>query len=264
MFQTTVWQYFAEHGRDMPWRQPAADGNFDSYKIMVSEVMLQQTQVSRVIPKFNQFIAAFPDVDALAQASLAQVLTVWSGLGYNRRAKYLQQAAQMVKHRCNGQLPSDAKVLQILPGIGPNTAAAICVYSFNQPLVFIETNIRAVYLHHFFVGQTGVSDQALKPVIAATLDTQNPRRWYWALMDYGAYLKRAHGNAARRSRHHSVQSKFEGSSRQLRGQVIRLLTRRPLTAHDLQQRIGDDRLPAILQQLMAEGLIHHSGPYFNL
>src|SRR5579883_2245546 len=260
-FQAIVWQYFAQHGRSMPWREPGADGQFDPYKIMVSEVMLQQTQVSRVIPKVNQFMAVFPDIKTLAQASQGDVLRTWSGLGYNRRAKYLHQAAQATMEKYGGTLPHDMEKLKTLPGIGPNTAAAICVYSFNQPLVFIETNIRTVYLHHFFADQQAVRDRTLEPIIAATLDKTDPRRWYWALMDYGAYLKSVHANPARRSHHHNVQTKFEGSVRQIRGQVIRLLAERPLTASDLQQQIGDNRLPYVLEQLTAEGLIHQAGQY---
>ena len=188
-FLQTLWDYYQTNGRhDLLWRESDVHGNFDPYRILVSEIMLQQTQVSRVTPKFNEFLINFPDVRSLAHATLADVLALWSGLGYNRRAKFLWQAAQYVTDQCNGVFPQTSAELQKLPGVGKNTAGAIMAYAFNLPVVFIETNIRTVYIHHFFADQGGVTDAAIYEVLEATVDQNNPREFYWALMDYGSHL----------------------------------------------------------------------------
>lgn len=237
----------------MPWRQPDVNGQFDPYKIMVSEIMLQQTQVGRVTPKYLAFIAAFPTVQALAKASLGDVLKAWSGLGYNRRAQYLHRAVQQIGHE---PFPQTMETLMQLPGVGINTAAAIMNYAYNQPTTFIETNIRTVYIHHYFHDQLEpVSDKQLMPFIQETIDREHPREWFWALMDYGAYLKTAVGNVSRNSKHYAKQSTFQGSRRQIRGQIIKLLNQTPQSYIQLNQQIADDRLRAILEDLTREGLI---------
>lgn len=217
--------------------------------------MLQQTQVPRVVPKYLEFLGAFPDVGGLAGASLADVLRVWQGLGYNRRAKYLWQAAQEIVARFDAVVPPRQKDLISLPGIGPNTAAAICVYAWNQPLLFVETNIRTVYIEHFFRGQQKVSDADILELLAATLDRGNPREFYWALMDYGTHLKKTVGNAGRASKAYAKQSRFAGSNRQIRGHVLRLLAERPHTLEELAAQIQDQRLHAILADLAKEGMV---------
>lgn len=146
-FKKSVWNYYTHHGRDLPWRVPEPDGNFAPYKIMVSEYMLQQTQVQRVIPKYRSFIKKFPDVRSLAAVSLSEVLAEWSGLGYNRRAKYLQESARLIHQ---SEMPQTIEQFVCLPGIGHNTAAAICAYAYNQPQVFIETNIQDSFYSPFF------------------------------------------------------------------------------------------------------------------
>ncbi len=217
-FQNFVWQFYQEYGRPFAWR------NVDNpYYILVSEIMLQQTQTYRVEPKFDQFIAAFADVQTLAEADLRDVLGVWQGLGYNRRGKALWQNAQRIVQEFDGKLPDDPDVLQTFAHIGPNTAASIAAFAFNKPVVFIETNIRAVYLHSFFKDQSDIKDAQLIPLIEQTLDTLNPREWYYALMDYGVHLKKKLPNPSRKSAHHAVQSKFEGSDRQIRGRIIKKL-----------------------------------------
>jgi A/G-specific adenine glycosylase len=255
-FQETVWAYYAAHGRvDLPWRQPAADGTFNAYHIMVSELMLQQTQVPRVIPKFNAFITQFPTVHVLAAAPLSAVLTAWSGLGYNRRAKFLWQAAQAIVSAHGGIVPHTQTALISLPGIGPNTAGAILTYAYNEPLVFIETNIRTVFIHHFFADEIEVHDTALRPLIEAALPRTEARDWYWALMDYGTHLKQTVGNRSRASATYSKQSAFEGSRRQIRGQILRLLTQGPHSMAMLVAANTDERLPAVVQELCSEGMI---------
>jgi A/G-specific adenine glycosylase len=250
--QAAVWDYYHKHGRDLPWRHPEANGNFDPYKILISEIMLQQTQVGRVISKYQQFISRFPTVQALATASLGEVLQVWSGLGYNRRAQYLHRAAQQID---NQLFPQTMAELVALPGIGFNTAAAILVYAYNQPQPFIETNIRTVYIHHFFKDQTGVSDKQLQPFIEQTMDRERPREWFWALMDYGSHLKATIGNVSQSSRHYAKQSRFEGSRRQIRGEILKQLGNSPRRLEELQQVIPDERLLAVLADLTKEGLV---------
>lgn len=254
-FIETVWDYYHDNSRDLPWRQAGPDSTFDAYKILVSEVMLQQTQVARVIAKYQEFLASFPTVSDLAQAPLADVLRAWQGLGYNRRAKFLWQAAQMVTAQFDGVFPKDQKDLVSLPGVGVNTAGAICAYAFNQPVVFIETNIRTVYIHHFFADRDDVHDKELIPLVVDTVDQHNPREWYWALMDYGSHLKASVGNISRSSKHYAKQSKFEGSKRQIRGQVLRLLAEGEQARKKLLVEVVDPRLPVVLEDLQQEGLI---------
>lgn len=264
-FQEQVWDYYAHHGRnDLPWRQPEPDGSFDPYKIMVSEIMLQQTQVSRVVTKYQEYLAAFPDISTLAAASFGDVLKVWSGLGYNRRAKFLLEAAKDVNERNSGRMPDTVDELVALPGIGPNTAAAILVYAFNQPQVFIETNIRSVFIHHFFAHKDAVSDKELLPYIEQALDRETPREWYWALMDYGSYLKSITPNPSRRSKHHVTQSAFEGSARQLRAKLLRSLLIGAKSHQQIVLEMNDDRIGAVLMALEKEGLIEVKNKHYYL
>lgn len=264
-FNEILWGYYARHGRhDLPWRITAADGSHDPYKVMVSEIMLQQTQVQRVIPKFNEFLMKFPTVEALAGAELGAVLTSWSGLGYNRRAKFLWQAAHQVVTEHGGVFPATNKELVALPGIGVNTAGAILAYAFNQPAIFIETNVRTVYIHHFFADQTAVSDKAITELIEATIDTENPREFYWALMDYGTHLKQTVGNLSRQSKTYIKQSRFEGSRRQIRGAILRKLADGGATLAQLQVSIPDDRLPSVLADLLKEQLLTQKDGTYHL
>jgi len=259
-FQEIVWEYYRAHQRkNLPWRQNIDDINF-GYRVLVSEMMLQQTQVNRVIDKFNQWMEVFPTISSLANASFDEVLSAWSGLGYNRRAKYLQESAILLLNEFDGHIPREVSKLVALPGIGQATAAAIVVYAFNLPLVFIETNIRAVFIHHFFRYTTQVSDAQLVPLIEQSMDRVNPREWYWALMDYGSFLKQSVGNISKNSMHYTKQSKFEGSARQLRGSVLKLLLVKESTLRDLQEStFFDERLETILATLESEKLIKKTG-----
>lgn len=203
----------------MPWRETS-----DPYMIFVSEVMLQQTQVDRVKPKYEAFIFFFPNFRKLAGAPLPKLYGAWQGLGYNRRALGLKKSAQKVTAEYGGKLPQTLEELEALPGIGPATAASITAFAFNQPVVFIETNIRRVFLHHFFADKKNVDDAKIRKLVEITLDKKNPREWYWALMDYGSYLaKTLPKNPNQRSRHYAKQSAFKGSKREARGAIIRFL-----------------------------------------
>jgi A/G-specific adenine glycosylase len=271
-FRQTVVAYYQAHRRDLPWRR-----THDPYRILVSEVMLQQTQVPRVLVKYEEFLDAFPTVGALAAAPLEAVLRVWQGLGYNRRARSLKQSAAIVAGELDGEFPRTVPELLRLPGVGPATAAAVAAFAYGEAHPFIETNIRAVYLHHFFSDRTDVSDREILPLVEATLDRADPRSWYYALMDYGVELKRTHPNPSRRSRHHTRQSPFSGSRRQLRAQVLRVVLDRPgVTAAEVAsapdegrlfgglstaaaeeaQRVDENaRVESVLAELVAEGFL---------
>lgn len=238
--------------RDMPWRRDTR-----GYYVLVSELMLQQTQVDRVVPKFQQFTAAFPDMAALAAAPLAEVLILWSGLGYNRRAKYLHEASRCIVSQHAGIVPRLQEQLVALPGVGVNTAGAIAAYVYNEPVLFVETNIRTVLLHHWFGGQTDVTDRMLTEQLERILDRSDPRGFYWAMMDYGTWLKKNGVRNIAASRHYRKQSPLAGSVREVRGQIIRSLTRQPETVGSLQVLfdLGDGRFEPALLQLEAEGLI---------
>ena len=247
-FQTFLLRWYQHYGRtSLPWRQTR-----DPYAILVSELMLQQTQVSRVIPKYQAFLQLFPDLKTLRTAKLETVLAAWQGLGYNRRAKYLWQLAQVTL-----ELPRDQIALQKLPGIGPYTAGAIAAFAFNQPVTLIETNVRTVFLYHFFPGQTAVSDAELLPLISATVPTQQAGAWYAALMDYGSYLKSVLPNPSRQSKHHTKQSRFQGSARQVRGELLRLLLNAPATKAELLSQLTSnaEHFETALAQLLKEQLI---------
>ncbi len=255
-FRRRVWAHDRRHYRSLPWRETS-----DPYAILVSEVMLQQTQVTRVGNYYGRFLARFPDPDSLAAAPLGAVLELWSGLGYNRRALALQRAAGAVVREHGGTLPADRNALLALPGVGPATAGALLAFAFARPAVFIETNIRRVFLHQYFPAATTVPDAALLPLVACTLDRRQPRRWYYALMDWGAALRQQRaGNPNRRSAHYSRQSPFAGSRRELRGRVLRLLAeRRCLTFAELQDRCADDRFAAVVAELAAEQFLTRAG-----
>lgn len=261
-FQSMILDFYRQEGRSFPWRETR-----DPYAILVSELMLQQTQTERVVPKYLAWLEAFPTAADLAAAPFPQVLAAWSGLGYNRRAGYLQSACRQVVQELGGVFPSTAKELQRLKGVGAYTAGAVAAFAFNRPEVFIETNIRSVYLFFFYPDQEKVSDAQLMPLIQATVYHQDPRRWYYALMDYGAALKKSTANPNRQSRHYSRQSRFEGSLRQARGAIVRQLSlggNRPQALEDLAAGAGIDlyRMQGAAESLVAEGMICRQGDLY--
>ncbi len=260
-FITTVNTYYVQNGRhDLPWRKTK-----DPYKIAVSEIMLQQTQVNRVVEKYKEFLKAFPNATALAAAPLQHVLLLWSGLGYNRRARFLQRMAQAVTEQ--GKFPKTFNELLKLPGIGHYTAGAISAFAYNIPVSIIETNIRTVYLHHFYHdSEVGVSDKDLMVLIESTLDQHNPREWYWALMDYGSHLKASGIKIHRNSAQYKKQSTFKGSLREVRGGIMKVLTTTPATAQKLQTILSFDidRIEKALEQLMKEEFVVRKGKSFSI
>jgi A/G-specific adenine glycosylase len=256
-FQAMIRAHYRAHGRrDLPWRKTK-----DPYRILVSEFMLQQTQVARVAEKFEPFIERFPDFESLALAPLRDVIRAWSGLGYNRRALYLRETARVVVSRFDGHLPHGYDDLRALPGIGAATAAEIMNFAFNEPHAFIETNVRAVYIHHFFPWRKGIADAEILPLIERTLDAKNPRRWFYALMDYGVMLKKSRPNPSRRSAHHAKQTRFEGSDRQARGRIVRSLAERRMSEAELAKSTGlrVARIRTIVPGLVRDGLVVRRG-----
>lgn len=285
-FRRLLRQYGEELYRDMPWRQDTRP-----YYVLVSELMLQQTQVDRVVPKFAAFIARFPDEKTLADASLADVLIHWQGLGYNRRAKFLHEAAKEIVRL--GVFPDDEAGLLALQGIGKNTAGAILAYAYDQPAIFIETNVRAVYIHHFFADQDEIDDKDIRRLLEETVPwnegkeqpetrshsapgamigapgkpasrgevektvglSYGPRAFYWALMDYGTHLKKQ-GIKPSRSRHYKKQSPLKGSVREVRGQILAILSGGENSMQLLQRTYkNDERFLAAINGLLADGLI---------
>ncbi len=252
-FRDTIRRYYKEHGRDLPWRRTR-----DPYCILVSEVMLQQTQVNRVLEKYPEFIKRFPDFKTLADAPLRDVLDAWQGMGYNRRAAALKKISEMVNEKHGCKLYADLDFLTSLPGVGHNTASAILAYAFNKPVVFIETNVRTVFMHFFFPDRNGVKDSEILPLVEQSLDRKNPHAWYSALMDYGTMLKKTHGSINARSAHYQKQSPFKGSGRQIRGMVLKaIVASGRVTAPEITQRLQltvEQALKAITA-LQKEGLV---------
>lgn len=253
-FRNKIMSYYRAHGRDFPWRRTK-----DPYRILVSEIMLQQTQTGRVEGKYIEFLKQFPNFKTLAKAPMRDVLRVWQGLGYNRRALSLKRTAEIVVKKYGGKLPKDEASLVELPGIGPGTAGAIRAFAFNLPSVFIETNIRRVFICCFFSNRRKVSDKEIFPLIKKTLDMKNPREWYWALMDHGSMFgQKEKKNPNTKSAHYTKQSKFEGSNRQLRGRILRLrLANSKISVEEIAERVGwpVERVVIVLRTLKKEGFI---------
>ncbi|MDR0375308.1 MAG: A/G-specific adenine glycosylase [Treponema sp.] len=249
-FKAEVYSHYRQCGRTFPWRENPAP-----WGVLVSEFMLQQTQTERVIPYFERWMSRWPSPEALRNASLEEALSAWVGLGYNRRCRFLKDCACVIAEDYGGRVPETPDILRSLPGIGAYTSGAIACFAYNYPSVFIETNIRAAAIHFFYEAQapTVIADREIASILEAALDgesRENPRLWYWALMDYGASLKKLRVNPNRRSAHYTKQSKFEGSLRQIRGSVVRTLAREGAsTIEDLSRRIAGSQTAPRKQDL---------------
>jgi A/G-specific adenine glycosylase len=242
-FRKAVLDYYEISGRHtLPWRLNTAP-----WPVLVSEFMLQQTQIERVIPYWNRWMGLWPEPADLAAVPLADALREWNGLGYNRRGRFLWECARRITGEYGGVVPDSPEKLITLPGVGAYTAGAVACFAYDYPAVFIETNIRAALIHFFFAGRERVHDAELTGILKESLPEESlrgensPRVWYWALMDYGAALKKAAPNPNRRSAHYSRQSRIEGSFRQRRGAVLRsLVAEGPASAETLAERTGID------------------------
>jgi A/G-specific adenine glycosylase len=255
-FQDIVWRHFREEGRHFSWRK---NNNLSAYKIWVSEIMLQQTQTSRVEEKIKPFLRKFPSAKKLSEAGQGAVLAEWVGLGYNRRALNLWKGAKYVRDELNGRIPKTVEELEKIQGIGHYTARAVATFAFDQRHAFVETNIRTVYFNHFFKGQENVTDKEILEMVEKTLPEENFREWYWALMDYGVWLKGQGKGMNSKSRHYTKQSKFEGSDRQIRAAIVRYLAKQGKTSVDNLVKNLDfdgDRIEEQIQKQYEEGMIH--------
>ncbi len=250
LFQEKILAYFRVHKRDLPWRETE-----DPYQILVSEIMLQQTQAERVVLKYHNFLAQFPTVQTLADAPVGEVLKAWQGLGYNRRALHLKRAALILSREHGGEVPRSFAALDALPGVGAYTASAVLAFAHNEPTVFIETNIRTVFLHHFFLTRRKVADTEILKLVKETLPTKDAREWYSALMDYGAMLKRTVGNPNVKSAQYAKQSRFKGSRRELRGEILR---------QALRGAVKETGAVDIFSDLVSEGFLQKKGSDFVL
>lgn len=254
-FRDTVWCVYEKHGRTLPWREA------NNYGIFVSEIMLQQTQATRVIPKYKQWIDRWSDFHDLASADRSAVLQAWQGLGFNRRAKFLHKSARQIVNDYEGSLPQSRDELQKLPGVGAYTSGALIAFCFNKPVVFVETNIRTVFIHHFFADTEDVTDTQIHKKLEETMPEDNIREWYYALMDYGTYLKKEVGNRNKQSKHYNSQSQFAGSNRQLRSELLRfILDNQPVALKEITNNIKPetDRQKSIednLADLVSEEMI---------
>ena len=262
-FRKIVWEYYKQHGRnELPWRKTD-----DPYKILVSEMMLQQTQVERVIPYYTAFIKQYPNVRSLAKAPLSEVLKLWQGLGYNRRARFLHEASKYIVENYKGKIPNDAAELESIWGIGPYTARAVMTFAHNHNTIFIETNIRTVIIHHFFKDTENVSDADMTEVLKKVLPHGDARDWYSALMDYGTYLKRSGVRTNTKVKGYTKQPAFTGSRREIRGAIVRALAKKPQTQkqlHALFPQRKAEEIQSVVSTLIAEGMVVTSRAHYAL
>lgn len=258
LFNKNLYNFFHKHQRKLPWRD-----KIDGYTVLVSEFMLQQTQVNRVIPFYIHFLKTFPSINILAKATLDQVLRAWNGLGYNRRAKYLLDAAIHIVDKHNGIIPHKYSDLITLKGIGEGTAMAIITYTYNQKNIFVETNIRSVFLlfyqNYFKKKLTKIDDTEIKILVNYYCDNNNPRQWYYAMMDFGTFLKKKFKDKhIQKSKHFTKQSKFENSLRQLRGKIITFILSHHsshITTNTLKDQFQDTQLYNALHSLIKDNLL---------
>jgi A/G-specific adenine glycosylase len=253
-FNRTIWNFYKTNKREFPWRETR-----DPYKILVSEMMLQQTQTARVVKFYENFLKKFPNFKILAGAHARDVLLAWQGLGYNRRALFLKKTAEIVVKKYGGQLLPDPDVLATLPGIGKNTAGAICAYAFNVPVPFIETNIRKAFIHLFFSRTLRkIRDCEIFGLVEKTIDGKNPREWYFAVVDYGSHLGKTRRGMNARSAHYTRQKPFEGSMRQWRSRILKRVLRKGKTDQaDLVRNLNmpQDLAGKMLDALSREGIL---------
>lgn len=262
-FRNLVLAHYRKHGRhDLPWRKTK-----DAYRILISEVMLQQTQVERVLPFHKAFLKEFSDVKALASAPLASVLIRWQGLGYNRRAKMLHETAKTVVKDYAGKMPNTVEALERLPGVGHYTARAVAAFAYNEDVILIETNLRTAVTHHFFPNEEKVSDKQVLLILEKVFRKGTSREWYSALMDYGAFLKRSGVRINTKSKTYTKQSAFVGSGREARGAILRALSKEPKTEPFLTSLLGPERSEQVaiqLQKLAKEGFIERKKNKYRL
>jgi len=260
-FTKAVFSNYQQAGRKFPWHYA------DPWGVMVSEFMLQQTRTERVIPYWENWMKLWPRPKALADAPMETALRAWSGLGYNRRCRYLKESAAIIANENGGKVPETPEALIELPGVGPYMSAAIACFAYNFPAVFIETNIRSAVIHCFFPSRDDVRDSEIIPILEAALNRNDPRTWHYALMDYGVFLKSTTPNPSRRSAHYTRQSPFNGSFRQARGKVIKaLVSMGQCGAEDLKLACGleEEKLYEVLEKLKEEAFVAEDGGVYRI
>jgi len=247
--QQMIFSWWDINRRDLPWRH-----THDPYKIFVSEVMLQQTQVSRVTPKYESFLTMFPDVGALACATPADILKEWKGMGYNRRALFLQKAARMVVNEFSGIFPDNEKDLRNLPGLGIYTARAVLVFAYKQDIAMVDTNIRQIITHYFFEDAIQ-KESVIQEVATQILPTGKSWEWHQALMDFGALALRRIPDKQRSSK------PFKETDRYVRGRIVDVLRESAYDHWQLIKQMSDitgrsnEDIGNILQKLLKDELI---------
>lgn len=263
LFRSSILDFHAHHGRRFAWRETS-----DPYRILLSEVMLQQTQTSRVEPKYEQFLSLWPDFSSLAKAPLDELLFHWKGLGYNRRALNLRKSAALTE-QWGWTIPPDEKAISSLPGVGKATTAALLAFAYQMQSIYLETNIRRVLLTCFYPEAEHVKDKELEQLLALLVaGIEDVKSWYYALMDYGVLLKALLPNANTRSAHYTRQSAFENSNRQIRGQLIHLLA--DTGAKDSREivsilsRFDEERILSCLADLQKEGFVQECGGVYRI
>lgn len=276
-FQNTVLKWYENNGRNLPWRNTT-----NPYHILVSEVMLQQTHIERVIPKYEAFLHQFPSIEALARAPTSEVLRVWSGLGYNRRALFLQKCAQELMHEMN--FPQNEKELKKLHGIGKYTAAAILSFAYNKNVPVIDTNIHLLYKRLFYGSKSHIEALAKKH-----LPKGKSRHWHNALIDIGTLFcsskhprcsdcpltilcktagKKIKIEATRRKK---TVVPFSQSDRIVKGSILKLLMKKNYSAATLHKKIAEmnvkrskKKFTEILVQMQKECLVKKKRKAYTL
>lgn len=257
--------YYRSHRRSFPWRDTT-----DPYHVLVSEYMLQQTQTDRVVPKYISFLKSFPDVGTLARASRRDVLTLWSGLGYNRRAVALHNAAKIIADAYDKCVPNTKETLLTLPGVGDYTAGAVLAFAYNKPVIIVETNIRTVVFHYCVREKGRIEDGVVHSFVEKMLCYAvghgiSPRVFYSAMMDYGSYLKSSGVRVNTLSQHYVKQKSFDGSVRQARGTLLRFLVVADKGVSEKKlECLEVQRIKEGLSGLVADGLVEKRGKYYYL
>lgn len=252
-FVRHITMFYRQKGRTFPWRE-----SYDPYQILVSEIMLQQTQTSRVEPKYLAFLERWPTLEALSEASLSELLALWQGLGYPRRALALLEIAK--RSAVEGyQLRLDSEYLRTLPQVGEATTAALLAFCCNAKSIYLETNIRRALIYYFCAEQEQVPDRSLKELLGRLVNLVADRRlWYYALMDYGVYLRQLGQNPNQRSRHYVKQLPYQNSNRKLRGQILNLLLEQgelSLPVAEAKIDFSAQRIKQAIASLVEEGFI---------
>ncbi len=256
-FQKKVFSFYQKNKRDLPWRKTT-----DPYKILLSELMLQQTQVNRVILYYEKWITRWPDIHALASASLAEVLQAWMGLGYNTRAINLHKAARKIVTEFDNDVLEAMKQYKEIPGVGRYTLQAVQIFSTNADLVTVDTNIRRIFIKEFNLPEK-VSDKELWKLAEKCLPIGKSRDWHNALMDYGALHLTSQKTGIKPK---TQQSRFEGSDRQIRARILRCLLNDTMSLSELKKtfRIEQKRLRRILDKMVTEKIIVNKNNSYQL